>query len=199
MRRDTWDIVSRKSVSDHNMLPGTWSFKCNRKPYWKIRKFKSRYCVRGDIQKRLSPEPLNLYPAVVQWSTVRLMLVLQSILCLHIQIIDFTNDFSQVDIPSGEPVLIGLPRDFKSDGWQCDVVLRLKKILYGQSEAARLWYEKLRNGLLDHVLVVGKVDPCLFMSKTVICVVYVYVCLFGERSQYNIDNIMKNLKEDGPS
>ena len=23
MRRDTWEIVSRKSVADHNMLPGT--------------------------------------------------------------------------------------------------------------------------------------------------------------------------------
>ena len=31
MRRDTWEIVSRKSVADHNMLPGTWSPKCNRK------------------------------------------------------------------------------------------------------------------------------------------------------------------------
>ena len=30
MRRDTWDIVSRKSVADNNMLPGTWSLKCKR-------------------------------------------------------------------------------------------------------------------------------------------------------------------------
>ena len=49
MRGDTWNIVSRKSVADHNVLPGTWSFKCKRKPDWKIRKFKARYCVRGDI------------------------------------------------------------------------------------------------------------------------------------------------------
>ena len=27
MRRDTCEIVLRKSVADHNMLPGTWSFK----------------------------------------------------------------------------------------------------------------------------------------------------------------------------
>ena len=27
-RRDTWDIVSTRSVDDHNVLPGTWSFKC---------------------------------------------------------------------------------------------------------------------------------------------------------------------------
>ena len=24
MRRDTWEIISRNSVADHNMLPGTW-------------------------------------------------------------------------------------------------------------------------------------------------------------------------------
>ena len=41
MRRDTWEIFSRKSVADHNMLPGTWSFKCKRKPDWTIRKFKA--------------------------------------------------------------------------------------------------------------------------------------------------------------
>ena len=51
MRSDTWEIVSWKSVSDHNLLPGTWSFKCKRKPDWKIRRFKARYCARGDIQK----------------------------------------------------------------------------------------------------------------------------------------------------
>ena len=27
MRRDKWEIVSKKSVADHNMLPGTWSLK----------------------------------------------------------------------------------------------------------------------------------------------------------------------------
>ena len=43
------------------------------------------------------------------------------------------------------------------------------------------------------------VDPCLFMSKTVICVVYVDDFLFWARSQSDIDNVMKNFKEDGPS
>ena len=40
MTRDTWD---------QNVLPGKWSFKYKRKPDWTIRKFKARYCVRGDI------------------------------------------------------------------------------------------------------------------------------------------------------
>ena len=76
------------------------------------------------------------------------MLILQCILGLRSQSIDFTNAFTQADIPSGEPVFIELPRDFKSDVGQYGVVLKSKKSQYGQAEAARLWYEKLRNGLL---------------------------------------------------
>ena len=41
MRRDTWEILSRKSVAYQNVLPITWSFKCKREPDWKIRKFKA--------------------------------------------------------------------------------------------------------------------------------------------------------------
>ena len=109
MRRDTWEIVSRKSVTDHNVLSGTWSFKCKRKPDWKIRKFKARYCVRGDIQKILSPKPLNSYSPVVQWATVRLMLTLRCILGLQSQSIDFTNEFAQADIPSGSQSSLNFP------------------------------------------------------------------------------------------
>ena len=41
MRRDTWEVFTRKSADDHNVLPGKWSFKCNNKPDWTIRKFKA--------------------------------------------------------------------------------------------------------------------------------------------------------------
>ena len=44
----------------------------------------------------------------------------------------------------------------------------------------------------------SKVDPCLFVYKTGICVVYVDDCLFWARSQSEIDNVMKYFKEDGP-
>ena len=46
---------------------------------------------------------------------------------------------------------------------------------------------------------VSNVDPCLFISKTVICMVYVDDYLFWARSQSDIDNVMKSFKEDGPS
>ena len=130
---------------------------------------------------------------------MRLMLILQFILGLQSQSIDFTDAFSQADIPSGETILIELPWYFKSDGGQHYVVLKLKKSMYGQAKAARLWYENLRNGLLERGFVMSKVDPFLFMSKTVICVVYVDDCIFLACSQYDIDNVMKSSKEYGTS
>ena len=140
-------------------------------------KFNAQYCVRGDIQNSLYPEPLNSYSPVVQWATVRLMLIFQCILYLQSQSIDFTNAFAWAFIPIGGTVFIELPRDFNSDEGKCDVVLRLNKILCGQDKAVRLWYEKLRNVLLDRGLVARQVYPCLFMYKTMICVVYVDDCL----------------------
>ena len=55
--RDTWEIVSRYSVADHNVLPEKISFKFKSRHDWTISKFKALYCVRGSAQKRLSPEP----------------------------------------------------------------------------------------------------------------------------------------------
>ena len=40
----------------------------------------------------------------------------------------------------------------------------------------------------------SKVDPCLIVSNTVICVVYVDDCLFWERSKPDIDNVMNYFK-----
>ena len=45
----------------------------------------------------------------------------------------------------------------------------------------------------------SKVDPCLFMSKTVICVVYMDDCLFWESLESHINNDMKYLKGNEPS
>ena len=77
---------------------------------------------------------------------------------MQIKIIDLSNSFYQEDIPSGEPVFIELRIYFKSDGVQHDVFLKFKKSLYGQSKAARLWYEKLRNGLLECGFLMRKMD-----------------------------------------
>ena len=115
------------------MLSLTKSLKCKSKPYCNISRLKLTYCIRGGVQKILSPEHLNSYSQVVQWATVRLILILQCIIGLHSQNIDFINTFAKEDIPSRESVCVELPGYFNIDGGQCDYVLSLNKILYSQA------------------------------------------------------------------
>ena len=97
----SWEQVPQIYISDHSIFSGTWSFKGNHKPNFTIRKFKACFCVRSDVQKRISPEPLKFYSTVVQWATGRLMLILMCIIVLHSQSIDSKNKISQSNIPSG--------------------------------------------------------------------------------------------------
>ena len=60
------------------------------------------------------------------------------------QIFDFTNYFSREDIKRWGKVYIELPIYLKINGWKCDVIIRLKKIIYGQAKVACLWYKKLQ-------------------------------------------------------
>ena len=53
----TWELVDRSSVcSTASIIPGTWAFRCKRRPDGSFQKFKARYCVRGDIAKRNATE-----------------------------------------------------------------------------------------------------------------------------------------------
>jgi hypothetical protein len=50
-KRKTWRRVKRSSLPRGcNVLKGTWVFKIKRYPSGEVRKFKARYCVRGDMQ-----------------------------------------------------------------------------------------------------------------------------------------------------
>ena len=127
------------------------------------------------------------------------MLILKCILGFNSQSIDFTNAFAQEDIPSWVSFFIEITRDFKSDGGHSDIFLRLNKSLYGRAEAARLWYERLWNGLLEHGFLMRNLGTYMFMSNALICLVCVDDCLFWARSKSDIDNLMKYFKDGGPS
>ena len=58
------------SQATTKVLPGTWVFKVKRAPDGSFKKFKARYCVRGDLQEG----DFETYAPVVQFSSVRLFL-----------------------------------------------------------------------------------------------------------------------------
>ncbi len=68
-----WEVVEREE--DMNVIRSTWAFKCKRYPDGLIKKFKARFCARGDMQLE-GIDFFETYAPVVQWTTVRLMLIL---------------------------------------------------------------------------------------------------------------------------
>lgn len=191
-RATTWRIVPRSEVPQGaNVLPLTWVFKLKRYPDGRPRKFKARLCVRGDMQVE-GVDYTDKYAPVVQWSTVRAMLILTVREKLQTRLVDFTNAFAQARLK--ETVYVKLPRMYEPiDG--SDSVLKLNKSLYGLVQAPLCWYTHLREGLLAEGFTPSELDPCLYFGHGMAVLTYVDDCIFFGRDLRKIDAIITKLRE----
>jgi hypothetical protein len=111
-----------------NVLPSTWAFKCKCFPDGLVRKLKARFCVQGDRQVE-GVDFFDTFAPVVNWTTIRLMLILSTILGLAMKQVDYTAAFMHAPIdkdPNSETlteeecskrgVFIHPPRGFSSTG-----------------------------------------------------------------------------------
>jgi hypothetical protein len=161
----TWDEVNIQDAKT-KILPGTWVFRRKRTPDGEIRKYKARYCCRGDLEEGTG----DTFAPVVAWSSVRLFLVLTMTLKWTTCSIDFSNAFVQATLK--DPVWIHLPRGFKSSR-PTKTCLRLNRSQYGLSIAPRLWHEHLGKALAEMGLTASQHDPCLLYTKNLLVVLYV--------------------------
>ena len=201
IRKGVWTEVDR--TSDMHVLPGTWAYRRKVFPNGEIRKFKARFCVRGDQQIE-GVDYFDTFAPVVNWTTVRLLLILSTVLQLETRQVDYTAAFVHADIdkppnfdkmtPEEQEksgVYIECPRGFGRPG----KVLKLNKSLYGLKQSPRNFFLHLKSKLER----IGfksnpNVDPCLFVSNKVICLVYVDdTLLFSPKAEW-IDEAIQNLR-----
>ena len=185
---DAFTAVPRQKAIDEGkqIIDTTWAFKRKRYPDGAVKKLKARLCVRGDLQQ--TDDAFDTYSPVVQWSTVRLLLIISIILQLETKQVDFTLAFVQAKAAPG--TYIEMPRMFELDGY----ILELKRNLYGQRDAPIKFYEHLRHGLEERDFKASSFDPCLFKSLTVMILTYVDDCIFFARKEESIDTIIDLLK-----
>lgn len=192
---DAWEVVERE---DHmNVLPSTWAFKCKRFPDGTIKKFKGRFCARGDKQIE-GVDFFETYAPVVQWVTVRLMLVLEVLLGLKSKQGDVTCAFLHADLDENEKVYVEMPQGFKQRGKNGNYkVLKLKKTLYGLRQSPREFWKYITKKLAACGLTQSKLDPCLFIGEKVICVCYVDDLIFWSRDESHIEELAEMLRSEG--
>jgi len=189
----TWTVVTRESVlrGGRLVLPTTWAFRLKRKPDGTAYQYKARLCVRGDLQI-LGEDYWQSYSPVCQWSTVRLLLIMSVVHGLHTRQVDYVNAFAQAELD--KEVFVEFPKGYGHNN-DDDCVLRLNKSLYGMVDAPVHFFNLLKGSLLScGFQQKSYIDPCLFVSKTAICVSYVDDCLWVSYDAKAMDATIERMK-----
>jgi hypothetical protein len=199
IKMEVWEVVERESWM--NVIPSTWAFKCKRFPDGLVRKLKARFCARGDRQIE-GVDFFETYAPVVNWQTVRLMLVMSLLMGLSTRQVDYTAAFVHADIdkdPNWENmsdeerkrsgVYIDMPRGFSTH----NRVLKLKKSLYGLKQSPRNFFLHLKDKLEGIGFESSISDQCLFISEKVVCLVYVDDTLFFAQNEEDITEAIDGL------
>jgi hypothetical protein len=186
------------------LLSSIWSYRRKPSPIGKILKHKARICVDGS-QQQYGRDFWEVYAPVVSWPNIRLMLLLSSILGLKQRQVDYTQAFPQA--PLTDPVYMKLPQG-RHVGEHGQLVqhqepiyndrshyIRLNKNLYGCKQAARNWFKHLMQGLLKEGFHQSASDPCLFLRKNCIIIVYTDDCIIFAREDSTIDALIHNLSQ----
>jgi hypothetical protein len=104
-------IVDKKKWM--NVVSSVWAFKRKRYPYGSIRKLKARICAQG-FEQIEGVDYFETFAPVVQWMTVRVVLIMTILLNLENKQIDYTAAFLQA--PIDHDVYIEMPKLFQVEG-----------------------------------------------------------------------------------
>ena len=136
------------------------------------------------------------YAPTVNWISIRFLLIIAQILDLDTQAIDFVLAFPQADLDV--PVYMELPAGMDLEGQgenSSHYILRLSKSLYGLKQGSFNWHNKLKKGLLDRGFVESISDPCVFISKDMIILVYVDDCILLSKDELPMKRFVQSLKD----
>ena len=189
VKQGTWIEVPHSDAKT-KILPGTWTFRHKRTPDGEIKKYKGRYCVRGDLQE----EKQSTYAPVVAWPTVRLFLTLSLILNWKTMTVDFSSAFVQAKLK--EPVWIHLPHGFSSSQGP-NTCLRLVKSLYGLAVAPILWFDHVSKAFKELGFKQSAFDPCLLFTDKIMVVLYVDDSGIAAKDPKDIDDLIQALENKG--
>ena len=194
-KEDVWEILPMSSLpSSAHIIRLIWSFKRKRNPFGELTKHKARLCVHGGMQRE-GVDFHNTFAPVVNWSTVRLIIMMAEMAGWESRQIDYVLAFSQAPIDSD--VYLHLPAGFHVNGKDENekYVLKLKKNLYGTIQAAANWFDMLKSGLEDEGFKQNKIDPCLFVRSNCIVICYVDDCCIFSKDKETIDILLKSLSK----
>ena len=165
--RKVWKLHPRKNLNGRKPLGAKWVFK-KKNEHDNTTRYKGRIVVKGYVQIP-GVDFTDSFAPVVTDTGLRIVFALtlhrKDFVC---EIVDIEAAFLEADLD--EEIYIEWPdgiADFhyENETTMTDNCIRLDKAMYGTVQAARQWFKKLRDCLLDMGLKQSRVDPCVFYEK----------------------------------
>jgi len=183
---DHWELIKRDQVPhDTPILPAVWAFRRKRRiATQEIYKWKARLNLHGGKQE-LGVNYWETYSPVVGWPTIRMLLNLMILNGWVSKQVDFVLAFPQADIECD--IYMEVPQGFNVNGNRKTHCLKLKKNLYGQKQAGRVWNHYMHDGLIARGFQQSQVDMCVYYRNNVVLMCYVDDGIFMAPSQAKID------------
>jgi hypothetical protein len=190
-----WEVVLRKDIPEGtDILPSVWSMKRKRRIDTRaVYKWKARLTVHGGKQKQ-GVNFWETYAPVVNWTSIRLHLILSILNNFRTRQIDFVLAYPQADVEC--EMFMELPRGFQYNGRRDTHALKLIKNIYGTRQAGRVWNQHIHNGLLERGYQQSSVDHCVYYKGATVFLLYVDDGIFAGPSDVEIDNLIKSLRHN---
>ena len=190
-----FEIVHISKVPTNSLiLPAVWQMKRKRDiKTRKIKKYKARLNINGSrMLKGVHYD--ETYAPVASWNSIRILLILVAAFGWHTQQIDYVLAFPQA--PVEKEIYMKIPKGFELNyGSPNEYVLKLKRNIYGQKQAGRVWNKYLEKKLIEEVgFTKSKVDECVFYKKNTMYILYTDDSILAGPNKNEIDEIIEEIK-----
>jgi hypothetical protein len=187
---NVWVLVE-KPRECHNVIGTKWIFKNKQDEHGIVARNKARLVAQGFSQVE-GIDFGETYAPVARLESISILLAYATHHNFKLQQMDVKSVF--LNGPLKEEVYVKQPTGFEDLNFP-NHVYKLHKALYGLKQAPHVWYEHLRELLLDRGFEVGQIDPTLF-TKSVngeifVCQLYVDDSIFGSTNKAFNDEFSK--------
>ena len=176
----TWVAVRYKNLTEKQrraIIPSFMFFKNKYGKDGKLLKVKARCVGSGDYQDKLGMDPNLMNSSTVRTSSYFTLLGIGVAKKREITIADVKSAYLQADLPDEliihmrlnkkmSEALIRIDnsyRDYLTE--KGEIIVQLKKALYGLVQSAKLWYNELKNtlGAIGYAPLPSSIDPNIFV------------------------------------
>lgn len=198
MENGNFEIIKRSKVPFGVMiLRAVWQMKRKRDIKTReVKKYKARLNLDGSAMRK-GEHYERTYAPVAKWHSIRLLLSLAALHNWRTTQIDFVLAFPQSPVERDD-LYMEIPKGFEVDGANDskEYVLHLKRNVYGQKQAARVWNQYLVQKLVDEVgFTQSETDECLFFKGNVVYLLYTDDSILAGPSQREIDKVIEDIKK----